>query len=263
MGSTRSPPELAPRRLSSRRGAIARRAATRFAAAARAARFALTMKAQSARYPGTCRERHWPPGNAAIRVRVEPGLLTVARRPAGHRRRPISARPRATTSSCAATACRPTTWPSCSTTPSKASRRSCAASICSTRRRRTFTFRARSGSRRRGTTTCRSSSNDAAAEALEADRRRAGRRRASAASRRACSSCLGSMCPPSSRPSGPGSALAVGARALEHRLAARTPRARTALTPERSRARRRSATTPRRRRACSSERGPGGRPRAP
>jgi glutamyl-Q tRNA(Asp) synthetase len=33
---------------------------------------------QSARYPGTCRERHWPPANAAIRARVEPGLLTIA-----------------------------------------------------------------------------------------------------------------------------------------------------------------------------------------
>jgi len=33
---------------------------------------------QSARYPGTCRERRLPPGDAAIRARVEPGLLTVA-----------------------------------------------------------------------------------------------------------------------------------------------------------------------------------------
>jgi glutamyl-Q tRNA(Asp) synthetase len=30
----------------------------------------------SARYPGTCRERRWPPGEAAIRARVEPGLVT-------------------------------------------------------------------------------------------------------------------------------------------------------------------------------------------
>jgi glutamyl-Q tRNA(Asp) synthetase len=33
---------------------------------------------QSTRYPGTCRERHWPPGSSALRARVEPGLLTVA-----------------------------------------------------------------------------------------------------------------------------------------------------------------------------------------
>jgi glutamyl-Q tRNA(Asp) synthetase len=32
---------------------------------------------QSARYPGTCRERNVPPGDAAIRVRVEPGPVAV------------------------------------------------------------------------------------------------------------------------------------------------------------------------------------------
>lgn len=29
------------------------------------------------RYPGTCRDRHLPPGDAAVRVRVEPGVVTV------------------------------------------------------------------------------------------------------------------------------------------------------------------------------------------
>lgn len=33
---------------------------------------------QSGRYPGTCRERHLPAGDAAVRVRVEPGLVRVA-----------------------------------------------------------------------------------------------------------------------------------------------------------------------------------------
>jgi glutamyl-Q tRNA(Asp) synthetase len=29
------------------------------------------------RYPGTCRDRHLPPGDAAVRVRVEPGVVAV------------------------------------------------------------------------------------------------------------------------------------------------------------------------------------------
>jgi glutamyl-Q tRNA(Asp) synthetase len=32
---------------------------------------------QSSRYPGTCRDRHVPPGDAAIRARVEPGVVVI------------------------------------------------------------------------------------------------------------------------------------------------------------------------------------------
>jgi glutamyl-Q tRNA(Asp) synthetase len=32
---------------------------------------------ESGRYPGTCRDRHIPPGDAAVRVRVDPGLVIL------------------------------------------------------------------------------------------------------------------------------------------------------------------------------------------
>ena len=77
MGSPRPVPELAARRVSRDRRAAASRVAALSVVAARAARFAPATTTPSARYPGTCRTRQVPPGDAAIRARVDPGLVAV------------------------------------------------------------------------------------------------------------------------------------------------------------------------------------------
>jgi glutamyl-Q tRNA(Asp) synthetase len=63
---------------------------------------------ESGRYPGTCRERHLEPGDAAVRARRS-GSRDLRGRLAGQDR-DRSSRHSATTSSCGATACPPTIW---------------------------------------------------------------------------------------------------------------------------------------------------------
>ena len=48
-------------------------------------------EAQPGRYPGTCRERGIPPGEAAIRVRVDPGIVRVDDELQGHMETDLSA----------------------------------------------------------------------------------------------------------------------------------------------------------------------------
>ena len=90
MGSARALSELSPRGLREAAQTGCSPTAARFAAAARAARFAPPTKEQPGRYPGTCRDRQLAAGDAAVRVRVDPGPVIVRRRPAGRRSRRTS-----------------------------------------------------------------------------------------------------------------------------------------------------------------------------